>query len=87
MQICVGRVPYIVYTCRAQETEASTAGAFGSTKWIAWRVGSGGGRRRHQSRNCLARQNAGTIQSAGVLREREREQLNGRAAAQQNKNS
>lgn len=29
MQICVGRVPYIVYTYRAQETEASTAGAFG----------------------------------------------------------
>lgn len=32
MQICVSRVPYIVYTYRAQETEASTAGAFSSTK-------------------------------------------------------
>lgn len=42
MQICVGRVPYIVYTYRTQETEASTAGAFGSTKWIAWKVGVGG---------------------------------------------
>lgn len=60
-------MPYIVYTYRAQETEASTAGAFSSTKWNGREWGTAAS----SVQELFGSQNAGTSDSAGVLREGE----------------